>query len=454
MQGSQQPAAESFWAKPHPVETRKERVQLFEELIATLKDMIGTRNGQITAYAYKEQTKSKLRDLSTLIALISYYNRVNDNDTSFRLSEDYLIGRKNDPTAVKTYVEHLTKQREAQEPEAMVRKLYEAEVLLKKARFKKADAAHRDELLLDIKLCIAEHMPHRDDKERILKQAIEFTNECLDTHIKSKGDFLWKKATLYSELGALQRKIQAKVDAYLESLKTLYELNEIDQKIDFTNIILINFEDLLSIAQTDDECKEMIEIIEKPFTPFINGGNTKRPAILHNIAWLYYKKACTTNYDAEREYYIKKSEYFLKRKDNVFIEAKATPKGSNNLRAHLANLKAENEQTEIKKLHYLYDSIDLYQKAQEEDPEQTAVFSYIASAYLKLAQEENDVFKRLNLIEKAIKQAQISSRVGIDVTYAYKVLSKAYRMMEEIHTDNRQKELYHAKKVQYEELLH
>ena len=454
MQGSQQPVQKSFWETAHPVDTRKERLQLFEELTRTLRELIGSRNGQITAFAYKERTKSKLHDSESLIGLIEYYDQVNDNSTAFRLSEDYLLGREKNQAAVETYVEHLTKQREAQEPEAMVRKLYAAEQLLQKARFKKSALAHRDELLLDIKLCIAEHMPHRVDKERILNQAIESTNRCLNEHKNAKVDFLWKKATLYSELGSLQRKIQAKVDAYLESLKTLHELNEIDQKIDFTNIILINFEDLLSIAQTDDECKEMIEIIEKPFTNFINGCDTKKPFILHNIAWLYYKKACTTSYDAEREYYIKKSEYFLKKKDNVFIDAKATPKASNNLRAHLANLKAENEQTEIKKLHYLYDAIDLYQKAQKEDPEQTAVYSYIANAYLKLAQEENDVFKRLNLIEKSIKQAQISSRVGIDVTFAYRVLVKAYRMMEEIHTDARQKELYHAKMAQYEELLH
>lgn len=438
----------TFWEKNHPVNTRKERLCLFEELVKTLQDLIGGRKAQ-TGPTQQSAAPAFPKEES-IVKIIKYYREINEHNLAFRLSEDYLKDRETDTDALKTYVTQLTEQRNAKNPATMVRKLREAEKLLAEAAFPDSELANRDDLILDLKLSIAEHLPHLEGKKSELNSAIKLADTYLKQHTDNKDIFLLQKAIFYSRLGSLQRNINEKVTSYLKSMEMLHELNEINKEIDCANIILINFEDLLSISQTDDECKLMIEIIEKSFTSFIDDAKSPTPHILHNLSWLYYKKALITKYDTERDFYLTKSEHFLTKKDSLSQETAS----SDNLRAHIASLKAENEQTEIKKLHYIYDCIELYNKAKDRAPHITAIRAFIADSYLRLAEEERDVFKRINLVETAIEEALTSSRVGIDVSFSHKVLAKAYKILEDTHSDPRQKELYHTKKLQYEELLH
>lgn len=448
MSESSETSQNNFWEEDHPVNTRQERLLLFEKLVHTLQNLIGGREPDVGATL--APITPQFPDKATIKDIIKYYDAIKEPKIAFRLSEDYLTNRETDTEALKMYVAHLTAQRNAKKPEAMVRKLIKAERLLTAANFSDNESAIRDDLILDIKLSIAEHLPHINDKINEICNAIQLADTYLTNHAESQNHFLWQKANLYSKLASLQRSIDSKVEYYLKSMHMLHLLNESDKDTDFTYIILFNFEELLSISQTDDECKSMIEIIERIFTSFIDDTKAPTPYLLHNLSWLYYKKALVTKYDAERDFYLTKSEHFLTRKDRLT----ACNANSDNLRAHIANLKADNEHTEIKKLHYLYDCIELYTKAMEGAPHITAIHAYIAGAYLKLAQEENDIFKRINLVTEAIKKALISSRVGINISDSYKVLAKAYKILEDNHSDSRQKELYHMKKLQYEELLH
>lgn len=451
MQKTNQPTAPDFWAKEHPVKTRQQRISLFTELVDTLTKLIEEQFLNSDGKAKAEQTAHPTNSVADMI---SYYDDHNEHQLAFRLSEDYLSFKKSDSKVLMMYIKQLVKLREPHNPEARVRKLQQAMDNLLKARIKKSDIHTRDRLLLDLMFCMAVHMPNRTDKEKKLSEAIRKADEFNSQHKTKHSIFMWKKATYLSELGALQRQIGDKVKYYLQSMQTLCLIKDALEIQSFTNILLVNYEELLSIAQTNDECKEMIEIIEKNFTSFITKNKSVKPPILHNLAWLYYKKANTTNFDAEREFYLNKSEFFLNQKDKVFKTQKREPKASHNLRAHIASVRAEHEQVEINKFHYLYDSIDLYRMALKEAPEETAIHSYIAGAYLKLAEEENDTFKRMNLIAESIQHALIASRVGIDVSYAYIVLAKAYHMLEDLHSDKRQKEIYFNKRIQYEELLH
>lgn len=443
----------SFWDKKHPVNSQEERIRLFKDLFDELGDLIGSRECADNPHK-KPRLKSQIfHQQESILDIIKYYSEQGEKNIGLRLSEDYLKGRTRDKVAVIAYILQLLNHREVAHPERHIRKLKEADLMLHKLSGKQLD----DEsfrLSLDIHRSIAEHLPTQKEKEETLKQLLKHIDDKLAHDSGALHTLLLRRALLHYDLGVLQKQTPLKVEHFLRSLQSLQNLGKNDPITDFSNILLINFEELLSIAASDEECKKMIKIVESSFEHLLKGEWKKKHYILHNFAWLYYKKAKCAAFDTERDFYLSKSEDFMKNKDEICLKQHIHSNDSAILRAHIAMLKAQNEQIEIKKLHYMFDSIELYKKALVRAHNKAIIYSHIGNSYLQLARHEHDSFKKINLIEQSIEYARIGSRVGIDVTFAYRVLSEAYHMLEEIHTDQKLKELYYAKSVQYERQLH
>lgn len=432
------------WSNDISLRTQNDRISLLKKIVNRLPDISVYENARIA----KTRTKTAPKDKQTLseLPLIElgkfFYNR-RQYDAAYAIMA-LLHEEDSENTVVFEYlILSLYKLLNTFDVETQRQKISSVLSQINKIGSNITDTMQHTRVNFLIQE--SEIIGDIEERSSILNEAWDFLITCNDSNEKYR-----KMARIKCLQARLCKRGEDKLIQSLQSLEYTFKIlkNEPHDRLAW-NSVLYQLELLIDYAKSASEKEQMIDTILNKMTTFREHFG-QVPYLLHNYAFLLFKKAEISLDEAEQERLLKKCEEYINQKDSHCRGKKWLIYVSYGLRARIAILRASNSTMLHEKMYALHEAIQRCEKLIETHSDNTATYAILSHAYRILSTCESDDYKKRYTIELAIEKAKAGIHKSGDVVCVYRELSENYTLLAQMTTNDKQ--AYESKAEKYKKL--